>query len=422
MVDRTKAPQYKIIENIKLPQIKHISFDNKIPFHWVPGGLNDVVSLTFSFRGGAWIQPKRLVASTTLKMLKHGTQNKTSAQISQILNFYAVNYKSGTGDHHSRITVVLLKKHLQPILELVQEIFIQPAFADNELKINLANRKQDYLIDLQEVETVARNLFSKAIYGFDHPYGQYALPEDYDNVLRQDLIEFHKRVFCRENLTVIGAGNLEQQDINLINRYLTNLPSGTKTQFADKPINPEKEKNIYQPKEDSMQSAIMIGNRTIDYGNPDFFKLYFVIYALGGYFSSRLMANIREEKGLTYGIWAYIESNLKANHLCIEASVRKENKDIVINEIRNEITRLKTGGLRDEELAIAKNSLLAEIYKLTDGTFALARYISYLYATDKDESYITQLAQAIKSIDNKTVIDIANKYLCFDDYYKVIVG
>ncbi len=422
MVDRSKAPAYKIIENIKFPQIKHLVLDNQVPFIIIPGGVDDVLSLIISFRGGSWVQNKRLVASTTLKMLKHGTQDKTSEQISQIINYHAINYKTSTGDHHNRISLVLLKKHLEPALDLVNDLITNPTFPEHELRINLANRKQDYLIELQEAETVARNLFHKALFGFQHPYGQYALPEDFDQVERDDLIAYHKKVFTTDNLTITAAGNIDDKVISLIDNHLTTLPRSEKTQFTDKPITPDREKYIYQEKPDSLQSAIMIGDRTINYGHPDYLKLFFVIYALGGYFGSRLMTNIREEKGLTYGIWAYTESNIKAAHLTIEASVRKENKDIVIEEIGNEIKKLKQQGLNPQELMTTKNLLMAEIYKLTDGTYGLARYLSYLYATERNEAYITDLVNTIKSINNQTVIETANKYLCFDDFYKVIVG
>ena len=422
MIDRSKPPEFKIIKNISLPKIKHFSFEKNINFNLIPNSIDQVISLFINFRGGAWVQDKPFVADTTVNMFKQGTKTKSSKEIVNILNFFAVKYKAYSTNHYCHINLTLLKKYLKQTLDLLSEMLLQPAFVENELSIYLNNNKQSYLIELQEVETQAQNIFYKNIYGSSHPYGIYGLPEDYDKITRSDIINYHKKVFVKENIYLTGAGNFNEKDISLLKNFLAKLKQGNRINFEYNPIKPSDKKFIYEQRPDSLQSAIFIGNQTIHYTHPDYMKLLFVIFALGGYFGSRLMANIREEKGLTYSIYSYINTSLKASNIVIEASVKKEKKEQVIEEIRKEIQKLKNKGLSENELNISKNLLMAKIFKLTDGTYSFAKFLNSLYAKDLDHTYIINLANTIQKIDNKTILDISNKYLCFENFYKIVVG
>ncbi len=422
MPNRKIAPQYKISENITLPEINHLKLDNEVVFHHIPRGIDDAITLIINFHGGSWIQNKRLVSRITTKTLAEGTRNKSSAEIAEILNYHAVDIGYRSGNHANFIKIMLLRKHLPIILPLLNEILTYPAFPEKEIRQYLANEKQNYIIELEEVELVARNEFYKAVFGYNHPYGTYALPEDYDKITIEDLKNFHSRVFGYNNLSIWAAGKLSDKDISLINKHLTLIHPAEKISFYPKPITPEKEKLIRIKKNNSLQNAIYIGNSTITTNHPDFLALQFVIIALGGYFSSRLMTNIREEKGLTYGIYSYLDTDRMGSTIVIEASVKKENTDLVLEEINKEINKLQKNGLDKEELLTVKNYLLGNMLKLIDGPYALAYYLNRVYNLGLDENIIYNHIREIKNISNEKIIEIAHKYLKFEDFYKVIVG
>ncbi len=422
MPNRKIAPQYKISENITLPEIKHLKLDNKVAFHHIPGGIDDAITLIINFRGGSWIQSKRLVSRITTKTLAEGTRNKSSAEISEILNYHAVDISYRSGNHANFIKIMLLRKHLPKILPLLNEILTYPAFPEKEIRRYLANEKQNYIIDLEEVELVARNEFYRAVFGYNHPYGTYALPDDYDKITIEDLKTFHSHVFGYNNLSIWAAGKLTDKDISLIDKHLTQIRPGKEIIFPPKPISPSEEKLIRIPKDNSLQNALYIGNSTITSEHPDFLALQFVIIALGGYFSSRLMTNIREEKGLTYGIYSYLDTDRMGSTIVIEASVKKENTDLVLEEIDNEIKKLQNNGLDKDELITVKNYLLANMLKLIDGPYALAYYLNRVYNLGLDENIIYDHIREIKNISNEKIIEIARKYLKFEDFYKVIAG
>ncbi len=422
MIDRSKSPEIKIIKNVKFPKIEQITLDYQVPLTYLTNFQEPIVEIILNIKAGTWHQPKPLVAFSTVKMLTEGTRNKTSKQIAEIIDYYGIFLKKRKSDHFSYLRLKVLNKNLEPALQILQEIITEPTFPEKELNIFLQNEKQDYLIEQEEVETVARQLFQAAIFGFNHPYGRYAKLQDFDNVTRDDVVSFFEKHYNKQNLSIFAAGYLTEREIKLINKYLTDIRNGQPTEDQEIDFSPQKEKYIYQAKEDSLQSAIIIGNRTINHFHPDYFALDFTTTILGGYFSSRLMSNIREEKGLSYGIWADINNLLKAGELSIESSVRKEEKDLVIKEIEKEINLLKQKGATEDEILTVKNSIISNIVKLTSSTLVFTDFLAYLQRIGTDISYLKNFIEQTQQMTNEKIIQIAEKYYNFDDFYKVIVG
>ncbi len=422
MNETVKRPEIKIIKNVKFPQIEQIKLNGDVPLTYLTNFQEPIIQLVLNIKAGSWHQPKPLVAYSTVKMLTEGTRHKTSKQIAEIIDYYGIFIKKRKSEHFSYILVKVLTKNLEPALQILQEILTEPVFPEEELKIFLNNEKQEYLIDQEEVETVARQLYQAAIYGFEHPYGRYALPEDFDNVTRQDVKNFFEKYYNKQNLSIFAGGYLTDRELNLINKYLTDIRDGQPSEDRDIPFSPKKEKYIYKPKESSLQSAVFIGNRTINHTHPDYFALDFTVELLGGYFGSRLMTNIREQKGLSYGIFADINLLPKAGELTIESAVRKEDKDLVIKEIEKEINLLKQKGATQDEIFTVKNYIISNILKLASTTLVFTELLSYLERIGTDINFLKTLIEQTQQMTNKKVKEMAEKYLNFDDFYKVIVG
>ncbi len=422
MPDRSKKPGFKLTKNVHIDEVKSVTLSHNVPLKYINGGQEDIIKIIVNFRAGSWVQNKRLVSSTTTKMLIEGTKDKTSQQISEIIDFYGADVKLKSGYHYNYIVLTVLNKFLEPLLRLLQEILTQPVFPEDEMRTLLSNQKQDYLIELENVELVARNLYHSSIFGYNHPYGTYAVPEDFDKVERNDLTSFYERFFHTGNMHIVAGGKITGKEIELIDKYLTNIRHGEPTQEPEYTPQPKKEKLIRESKEGSLQSAIQIGNRIMDLHDPDFIEFNFVMTLLGGYFGSRLMRNIREEKGLTYGIWAGADSVSTEVLANIESSVRKENAGSVLEEIGKEIELLKKYGAEQEELMTVKNYVLSQLLKLINGIFPLTYYINYLNNAGLDESYPDRYVEKINNLDNARIMEIAGKYLNFDNFYKIIVG
>jgi predicted Zn-dependent peptidase len=422
MPDRSKRPEFKLTKNIPIPQLNSVTLSNNINLSYINIDYPDFISLYLIFRGGSWVQNKPLVASTTVKNIPAGTSSLSESQIAETFSFYATKVNFFSTYRYSIISISLLQQNLEPVLQLLNQLITDPTFPEKELKIYLNNEKQSYIIDLQEPETIAENLFLASIFGKNHPYGLYASPEDYDKVSRQDVLNYFKKVFNSSNLSLFAGGNITDKTIKLFDKYLTNLPKNKRIEFKQFPISPEKNKNIYIDKPDSVQAAIMLGEQTINVYHPDFIPLVFTVMALGGYFGSRLMQNIREQKGLTYGIWAYIDKYYEHSVLTIEASVKKENKQIVIDEIAKEIKKLKNHGVSDKELLTIKNSFISSQLETLSDKIDMINYMRKLYIYGLQPDHLNFVIKQVLDMTNDKLIEIANKYICFDNFYKIIVG
>ncbi len=175
-------------------------------------------------------------------------------------------------------------------------------------------------------------------------------------------------------------------------------------------------------KPDSVQSAIRIGKLTIGKSHHDFVKLQVVSTILGGYFGSRLMSNIREDKGYTYGIGSFIAPMNQASYFGIATEVGVDITRQAIDEIYKEINRLSTDIMPNEELELVKSYLMGEILKSVDGPFALAERWKGMLLFGLDSEYFKKMIETISSITPEEVLDIAKKYLVADEMYEVVVG
>ena len=171
-----------------------------------------------------------------------------------------------------------------------------------------------------------------------------------------------------------------------------------------------------------MQSAIRIAKRTIGKSHHDFAKLHVVNTILGGYFGSRLMSNIREDKGYTYGIGSFVAPQKHDSYFGISTEVGADVSQKAINEIYKELESLRTELVSEEELNLVKSYLMGELLKSVDGPFSVAERWKGIILFDLDKSYFDNLVNTILNITPIEVRDIAERYLGSNDMYEVLVG
>jgi predicted Zn-dependent peptidase len=175
-------------------------------------------------------------------------------------------------------------------------------------------------------------------------------------------------------------------------------------------------------KNESVQSSIRIGNLSISRNNDDFRKLQFLNLILGGYFGSRLMKNIREDKGLTYGIYSVLEPYNSFGIWYIDCELNYKNREEGISEIWKEINRIKEEEISIEEIQNAKNYYLGSFLKSLDGPFSLADRLKIMIDFQLPDTYYPEFVSILKNTTSKDLLDTANKYLTENNMVKIIVG
>lgn len=423
-MNRTDAPEIKLIEQITLPGFDLVHLDNGVPLYIVNAGEQDIVKLELMFKSGKWYEEKNLVADYTNRMLREGTTRHNAKALADKFDYYGANINTGVGYESGGAVLYSLTKQIDHLLELLVEIFTDSIFPDKEFETIISNKKQKFAVDMKKNEFLANRNFVNALYGQKHPYGRVTQPEHFDQMNTEDLRAFFKKYYHASNLTIILSGRFDEELVKKINRYF-----GVKNWAGEKAndniihvTEPAPDLIQHTEKADSVQSAIAIGNISINKKHPDFLKLSVLNTVFGGYFGSRLMSNIREEKGYTYGIYSSFVSYPHGGFIEIASEVGKEVREATLAEIKHEIDVLRTELIDKEELQIVKNYMSGRILRSIDGPMKFSETLKGLILYNQDVTYIQQLLKTVREVTSAELIELANKYMDYDKMYKITVG
>lgn len=423
-LNRTDAPEIKIVKEITLPKIDKSNLSNGIPIFSINVGTQEVVKIQLVFKAGIWFQSQPLEAFFTGQMLDEGSQDYTAAEIAEKLDDYGAFVHKKINRDNACVDIYTLNKHLKSVLTLIADMVKNPLFGDQELNRLRDQEKQEFIVRNQKVKHIAQKQFSALLFGNKHPYGASAKVEDYNQITPSLLKDFHQKYYGSGNCRIFISGKINDSTLNLVNQFLgeeqwgaskaIQLPTFTASSSVDL--------RHYTPKENVLQSAIRMGKRTIGRKHPDYFALSVVSTLFGGYFGSRLMSNIREDKGYTYGIYAGISPQLHDSSFTISSEVGSDVTQKALDEIRFELKRLRTEKVKNEELSLVKNYMSGTFLRTLNGPFALGQVIKSLFENDLPEDFYQQYLNKIHLVTTKDVNAIANQYLHEDEMIELVVG
>jgi predicted Zn-dependent peptidase len=423
-LNRSLAPEIKEIESIDLPAYQLIELDNGVPVYIINEGQQEVVKIELMFKAGKWFEPQNLVADLANRMLREGTSKHNARAIADTFDFYGANMNTGTGFETAGLALYTLTKHADKLLPLLHEISSDSVFPQQELDTILTNRGQRLAVDLKKNDFIANRVFVNALFGQQHPYGRITEAGDFAKVNATGLSDYFKKYYHASNLIIIVAGRFNESLLKSLNQFF-----GGKDWLGQKadetiayPVSSSAELTHHIEKAESVQSAIITGNLSINKTHPDFLKLSVLNTLFGGYFGSRLMRNIREEKGYTYGIYSSFVSYPHAGFIEIASEVGKEVRQATLGEIEHEINLIRTEPVGEEELRIVKNYMSGKILRSIDGPLKFSETLKGLILYNQDTSYISELLKTVREVSAEELLELAVKYLDFSKMYKVSVG
>ncbi|NOQ27745.1 MAG: insulinase family protein [Bacteroidales bacterium] len=423
-LNRQQQPDFKDVENINIPIPKKLNLDNGIETYYINAGTQDIIKIDITFNAGNWCQEKPLIAMVVNKMLIEGTHKLNSQQIAEKLDFYGAFIHTDPTKDFGNITLYTLKKYLPETILILEDVIKNPIFPENELQIFLNKKKQQFQIELEKVTIIARREFIEQLFGENHPYGKNTMLEDYDHINRDDIIEFHKKFYHPENCNIMLSGKINDSDISLVNQYFGNKDWKAKTNVIAKnhKIVEVPKPETFVEKENATQSAIRLGKLMINQNHPDFHKLNIVNTILGGYFGSRLMKSIREEKGYTYGISSVLIPFKNATYLVILSEVGANVAKDAITDILAEIKKLREEKVSQEELSLVQNYMAGSLLRSFDGPFEISAAFRNIIDLDLDTDFYNKAVETLKTISPDEIQDIANKYFHEDTLIRTIAG
>lgn len=422
ILQRLKPPVFPV-EKVLIRDAVSSNLDNNIPIYLIEAGTEDIMRVEFVFRAGQIKEKMPLVSSTCNMMLSEGSVNYTSEKLNSTLDNYGVFLNLVSEKDTSGIVLYFLSKHLEKVLGLGHEILFNPIFPEQELTSLLKKRMQWYRVNREKVQNLAMDQFFESVFGKKNPYGYQVSEDDFEKITSSALRDFHSKYYKPDNMAIIISGRIHERTIEVLNSYFGQYRlTGTINNSADRKIGSEKERKVHINKSGAIQTAIRIGSATINKRHPDYPGLKVVDSVLGGYFGSRLMKNIREEKGYTYGISSGLTSLDLSGYNVISTEVGSKYREKAIDEIYKEIKILQKVAVSHEEMEVVRNYMSGEMLRMFDGPFALAESFKSVWEFGLDNSYYHRLAEKIKNIEPDEIIDLAGKYYNIEKLYEITAG
>ncbi|MDM1296373.1 insulinase family protein [Sphingobacterium sp. N143] len=426
MLDRTKAPEFREIGNISLIEPLKKTFSNGLPVYIFQSPEQELVRIEWIFEN-VYLDAQNenpLLNSALSALLKEGTITMSSAEIADKVDFYGAFLVPEYSFDVTSLSLYTLNRHSQVLLPLVKDILTEASIPQQELDTYLRNNKQKFQVSMQKNDYLARRKFYNSIFGENNRYGRTPKLEDYDAISRSQLVELYKKEMVPSNCTLIVSGNVSESLIQELEQIFGAEWQGIRaTTVHESPVLHQGSGDlVYEEKENALQSAIRLGYQTISRTHPDYPALQFVNTLLGGFFGSRLMRNIREEKGYTYSIGSAVATLKHTGFLTIVTEVGVDVTHATLQEIEKEVNLLKTTLASDEEVELVKTYMEGSMLGSLESIFSHADKFKSVALNGMTLTYYTYYMDQIRQMSAEKVRDIANTYLDFDKMVKVIVG
>ncbi|UIR57510.1 insulinase family protein [Sphingobacterium sp. SRCM116780] len=423
MLNRAEAPIANPIGDIHLKSPKVLSFENGLPVYVFHSPDQELVRIEWIFNNVFNETENPLLNSALSALLKEGTINYTSAAIADKVDFYGAYLMPEYGFDITSLTLYTLNKHSAVLLPLIKEILTASTLPQKELDTYLRNNKQKLQVSLQKNDYLARRTFYNHVFGVTNRYGKTPSLEEYDQIHRDDLLALYHKQFDPSNCQLIVSGNVSEDLLKELNQQFGNE---WHSEQKDHPVAPVLQSNlsqlIYEEKPDALQSAIRIGMPSINRTHPDYPAVQFVNTLLGGFFGSRLMRNIREEKGYTYSIGSAVGTLRYGGFMTIATEVGVEVTNDTLVEIEKEIETLRTVFAEKEELDLVKNYMSGSMLGSLESIFSHADKFKNVLLSNMDLSYYDNYMTLINGMTAEKVKEIAIKYFDYNQMIKIVVG
>ena len=416
-----RRPSIRIPERVDVPTAHLTTLSNGVRLYMLENHQQEVVRLSFVFGAGSSHQTTLFSATSAANLLSEGSDRYTARQIAEQLDFYGSYFDISVDRDVVVVSFCALSKFFLPTLRTAEEILLRPVFPQDEFDSYRMKRRQRLEIERRKVDVRVREAFAAAMFGAAHPYGVSAPESAYDTLTREAVVDFHRRHYTADNCFVVCSGDLSDEALAAIENICVQLPpTGDRREliFPDAVQTPR----VRLEHEGAVQSAVRVGRMLFTRNHPDYVGMQVVATVLGGYFGSRLMRNLREERGYTYGVFAGMVNLDRAGYLAIATQVAEAAREDTLHQIYTEIERLRTELISEEELALVKNIMVGEMMRILDGPFGIVDVTIENVQCGTDNHAVERTVEAIRRCTPEDVQRLAEKYLRREDLVEVTVG
>lgn len=420
-MNRALAPD---IQPLGQPELLHpvkTRQDKQVPLYTFNAPGSNVLRIEWTVSGGNFVKQKSPQADFAAGLLTEGTRSWSSKQVADMIDFYGASFQGENSFSEQIYTLHCTKQTLKDLLPVLEEIFLFPTFPENEFGIYKNRAIERLKVKWKKVSHVASVNLSNLMHPH-HILGHITTEQDLENLQREDVVLYYEKHIRNQFAHCIAAGDIDQEVTQLLMAFNAKLGEAAPPTGREYTIPMVKENTTRKTAvADAIQSCILLAYVTVPRRHPDFVPLQLLNTILGGYFGSRLMSNLREDKGYTYGIGSGMNISYGFGYLSVSTEVGADVTENALKEIFFEVNRLCTEPIGEQELSLAKNYLIGSFIRNSDGVFAMADRFRPLLGSDLDYGYYDHYFKTIHQLTSKELMDLANKYLA-KPYYLSVAG
>lgn len=424
-MNRNIQPEIQDLKDFTVLPPVCTTLPNGIPLTVINAGEQEVVRIDILFAGGRWQQSHKLQALFANRMLREGSGKYSAAEIAEKLDYYGAWLELSSAAEYAYITLYSLNKYIAQTLEVLEPLVKDPLFPEKELGTVIDANIQQYQVNATKVDFIAQRSLMTSLYGDGHPCGSLVEEADYRKINPAMLREFYDEYYHSGNCSIFLSGRVTDDIVQRIEAAFGTSSFGKgrpKAAKVDYPTFTLPQKRIFTERDDAMQSAVKLGAITLTRRHPDYLKLRVLVTLFGGYFGSRLMSNIREDKGYTYGISAGTAFYPGTGMFVISTETANEYVEPLIKEVYHEIDRLHQDLVPEGELATVRNYMLGEMCRNYESPFSLSDAWMFILTSDLDNTYFARSLEAVKEITPEEIRELARRYFCKETLKEVIAG
>jgi predicted Zn-dependent peptidase len=422
MLNRSQRPQIHSLDNIKLPEIQAYQLDNGIPLWVINQGTQAVLKLEVLFAAGRPYEHKQLVSRVTAELIKEGSQKYSAGQVAEAMDFYGSSLKTPVDMDCPSVVLYTLNKHFSKVLPLVADMLTEPLFPLSEMEQFIDRQCRRMEVELTKPDVVAYRMVTEQIFGSDHPYGYNSSEATYRDLQRSDLDQHFQDFYHAGTCQIILSGLVSQREIDLIAQFLGHLPNNRIVKAPSIEVKSPGPSTLFIQEPEAAQTAYRLGLNLFPRGHEDYAEVFVLNTLLGGYFGSRLMTNIREDKGYTYNIYSSLDCMRFAGCWLIGSEVNNTFVSQTKAEVYEEINKLHSTPVEEEELEMVKNYLSGIMLGMLDGAFNVSEIVKNMHIAQAPLNTFDQLLQTVQNIDAQRMQTLFQQYLPLDQLTEVWVG
>ncbi len=425
MANRAVPPVVGNFNDIRLQFPQQISLSNGIKAWIVGHGEDEICRLSWFVPGGKFNEHKPLQSSLAAFTLFDGSKSYTSQQVAEAIDFYGVWCHGRAYDYMTKVEMMSLNDVLADIMPYYVEGMVEPAFPDDVVSHKRSLIAGNLENMMQKVDFLASKEMAVLYYGKDHPLARQAQPGEVDRLLPGDLVAFHRDCCLRYlgQSRLIIAGHITDRELKIIDDGIGRLPVDAMAQpHTSWPVVHDPRLTSFVDKPGAVQSAICMTLDAVQRTHPDYLKLRLLVIVLGGYFGSRLMQSIREEKGYTYGISAMLLGRADEAHIQISTECATAYTSRVINEIKVELKKLRDFPIDVNELDGAKQYVLSDLAKTLDTPLSIADYVENTIINGMYPEYFNNQVAEVQAATPAELQVLACRYFNLDRLRVVVAG